>query len=76
MSGRPSTIDDGDYYNSQSCVKIEDENNCIETCIANQLKKPIRPTYGIGPSGTDCQEYTDDVVDKCQKQCKLKSIKK
>ena len=58
-----------DYYKPEACEARQGDDSCIETCIANELKKPTRPRYGVGPSGTDCQEYTEDVVSTCEKRC-------
>lgn len=66
--GKPTTPAT-DYYKPEACEKRQDDDSCTETCIANELKKPTRPRYGVGPSGTDCQEYTEDVVSTCEKRC-------
>ena len=52
--GKPTTSAT-DYYNPQACEKRQGQDDCIEGCVANELNKPTRPRYGIGPSGTDCQ---------------------
>jgi hypothetical protein len=44
-------------------------NSCFEQCLLNEWDKE-RPQYGIGPQGTDCQEYDDSVNDKCREKCK------
>ena len=67
-SGVPTTSDK-DYYHPDACEKRWDEDSCIETCIANKLKKPTRPWYAVGPLGDDCQEYTSDVVQTCERSC-------
>jgi RHS repeat-associated protein len=66
--GAPTTPDK-DYYKPEACERRQGEDSCIETCIANELKKPTRPKYAIGPLGTDCQEYTEDVVSTCERRC-------
>ena len=66
--GRP-TSSNTDYYKPEACTKHDDENTCIETCIKDELNKKTRPWYAVGPAGTDCQEYTDDVVSDCEKRC-------
>ena len=58
-----------DYYKPDVCELRQGRDGCIESCIANELKKPTRPKYAIGPMGTDCQEYTEDVVSACEKRC-------
>jgi RHS repeat-associated protein len=67
-SGRPTTSVT-DYYKPEACERRQGQDSCIETCVANELKKPTRPKYGVGPSGTDCQEYTEDVVSTCERRC-------
>jgi RHS repeat-associated protein len=66
--GKPTTSVT-DYYKPEACEERQGDDSCIETCVANELKKPTRPKYGVGPSGTDCQEYTEDVVSTCEKRC-------
>ncbi|MDM0031355.1 RHS repeat-associated core domain-containing protein [Variovorax sp. J22P271] len=66
--GKPTTSVT-DYYKPEACERRQGQDSCIETCIANELKKPTRPKYGVGPSGTDCQEYTEDVVSTCERRC-------
>ncbi|MDZ4282433.1 MAG: RHS repeat-associated core domain-containing protein, partial [Hydrogenophaga sp.] len=66
--GKPTTSVT-DYYKPEACEERQGDDSCLETCIANELKKPTRPKYGVGPSGTDCQEYTEDVVTTCEKRC-------
>ncbi len=29
------------------------------------------PDYAIGPHGTDCQEWADDILESCRKECKF-----
>jgi RHS repeat-associated protein len=62
--GKPSN----DSYNSKNCESVQPDNSCIEQCLKNKFKEP-RPTYGIGPQGTDCQEWADDTLEICQKKC-------
>lgn len=66
--GKPTTPDQ-DYYDPSACARRWDEASCIELCISNRLKDPERPTYGVGLSGTDCQEFTDHVIKTCEKRC-------
>jgi RHS repeat-associated protein len=58
-----------DYYSPDACERRWGEDSCIESCIANALKNPNRPKYGVGPAGTDCQEFTEDVVRTCERRC-------
>lgn len=41
---------------------------CYESCIIEEWTND-RPIYGIGPQGTDCQEYDDEIHKKCKKKC-------
>ena len=66
--GKPTTSVT-DYYKPEACERRQGEDSCIETCVANELKKPARPKYAVGPAGTDCQEYTEDVVSTCERRC-------
>ena len=63
--GKPSN----DSYHSKYCKKVQDDNDCFEKCLMDEWSKE-RPEYGI-PLGTDCQEYDDDVHEKCRKKCNL-----
>ena len=67
-SGKP-TPPDKDYFRPDSCERRWDEDSCIETCIANELKKPHREWYAVGPKGEDCQEYTWRIVHTCERRC-------
>ncbi|WP_374658532.1 RHS repeat domain-containing protein [Inhella sp.] len=67
-SGAPTTPDK-DYFLPDACEKEWDQDRCIESCIENELKKPTRPRYAVGPLGTDCQEYTAEVIRICKKRC-------
>ncbi|MBI3045569.1 MAG: hypothetical protein HYY78_22410 [Betaproteobacteria bacterium] len=64
--GKPSE----DSLQAGQCKEIQPDNNCFEQCLNTEWGKP-RPTYGI-PFGTDCQEYDDDLVKRCRKQCDIK----
>jgi len=64
--GKPSN----DSYDKNTCEQEEPDNNCIEKCLLTKFNGP-RPRYGI-PFGTDCQEWSDDALKQCQKQCKKK----
>ena len=60
-----------DYYNPVSCgEEIDgDEGRCFEDCILKNFAKPNKPRYGIGPQGTDCQEYADNLWRGCKMLC-------
>ena len=66
--GRPTRPDE-DYYDEKSCKKVDDEKDrCYEQCVLHNFKKPRR-RYGIGPQGTDCQEWSDTVNVGCKLLC-------
>ena len=66
--GVPSKSSD-DYYDKNSCKEVDDDkDDCFERCLEKKWKK-ARPTYAIGPFGTDCQEYTNDTFEDCEKEC-------
>lgn len=65
--GVPTSPTD-DVYKPEQCDKEEDTDKCIESCIKTQWTYP-RPWYGVGPNGTDCQEYTWGTVEKCTRLC-------
>lgn len=67
-SGKPTTPDK-DFYRPESCERRWDEGSCIETCIANELKKPHRKKYAVAPKGEDCQEYTWRIFHACERRC-------
>jgi RHS repeat-associated protein len=60
-----------DKYNPQQCKQKEPDNDCIEPCLIKKFAGP-RPDYGLIGPGTNCQEWADDVLTECQKQCKGK----
>ncbi len=66
--GKPTTPDK-DYYRADTCERRWDEDSCIETCVANELKKPHREWYAVGPKGEDCPEYTWRIVQTCERRC-------
>lgn len=67
--GSPGKLSN-DHLDPERCEQSQPDNNCFEKCLIDEWAKP-RPRYGI-PYGTDCQEYDDDVNQKCAKQCKVK----
>ena len=44
---------------------------CIEKCLVGKFAAP-RPWYGLVGPGTNCQEWADDALSECRKQCKKK----
>ncbi len=67
-TGKP-TSSSTDYFHPEACEKEHNDDRCIETCISNELGKPTRPKYGVGPAGDDCHEYTDQIVKMCKQRC-------
>ena len=67
-SGAPTTPKT-DYYDPKSCHKVVDDNKCVEQCILKKWGQG-RPWYRVGPGGTDCQEYTYDVILSCEANCR------
>jgi len=65
------TSPNDDYYEPSSCEKELGDDSCVESCIKTEWSSP-RPWYGVGPNGTDCQEYTSNVVNKCMRLCQRK----
>ncbi len=63
--GKPSN----DKYDPKRCEEEEPGNACIEQCLISEFGKP-RPWYGLFGPGTNCQEWVDDTLRKCRKQCK------
>jgi RHS repeat-associated protein len=64
-----STSSDDDYYDSFSCYQMDDDkDDCVEQCLLKKWDEP-RPRYGVGPQGTDCQEYTHDAFGECMRRC-------
>ena len=63
--GKPSN----DNFIPSRCDLSQPDNDCFEKCLRDEWKKP-RSWYGI-PFGTDCQDYDDDVNDRCRRKCGL-----
>ena len=68
--GKPS--DDKWPESGHGICEQQDETDCVDKCVIQNVNNPKRPRYGIGPQGTDCQEWADDVLKQCQKACKGK----
>ena len=55
------------------CEDVDDDKDrCFEICVEDEWEKP-RPSYAIGPLGTDCQEYSKRILKTCQKKCPASS---
>jgi RHS repeat-associated protein len=70
--GKPSEGDGASAENSR-CEKVEDDNKCIEDCLKDIFNKP-RPKYALALGGIfggqQCQQWSEDVLQICRKQCK------
>lgn len=66
--GEPS-CQDRDNESNSGCQNIDDDaDRCFENCVLYHWALP-RPSYAIGPLGTDCQEYSKDIVKTCREWC-------
>lgn len=66
--GLPS-LPERDNEENFECENIDDdEDRCFEECVLEQWAQD-RPSYAIGPLGTDCQEYSKNIVKVCRRQC-------
>ena len=64
FEGKPSN----DYYHSDRCDEVEDDNECLEQCFINKWALP-RKTYSLAGPGTNCQEYDNDLHEECRELC-------
>ncbi len=69
--GRPTTPEDGDVYDPKKCREVEPDNICMDSCMEKNMSSSSRPQYGYPGPGTDCKEYSRDLVENCRKQCFL-----
>lgn len=69
--GKPS--DDSWPTEGDGSCEPKDDRDCVDQCVKEAMKDPKRPWYAIGPLGTDCQEWSDEVIKQCQKQCSAKN---
>lgn len=71
------TMPDEDYYDSNSCRQVDgDEDQCFEQCVRRNFAEPDKPRYGIGPQGTDCQEYANDLYSGYKALCNIQEGQK
>lgn len=63
VPGSPGKPSDDSWPSSGngSCEK-EDDRDCVDQCVIKSLLSPDRPWYAIGPQGTDCQEWANDLL--------------
>jgi len=57
-----------DDFDENTCTMVEREDRELENCLLRKIEGP-RPPYGI-PFGTDCQEWSDQVLRECKAQTK------
>jgi uncharacterized protein RhaS with RHS repeats len=69
--GKPS--DDKLPGAGEGTCKLEDPRKCVDNCVLRKITDRRRPWYSIGPDGTDCQEWADDVLLQCKAECKGQS---
>lgn len=67
--GKPSQ--DSWPSNYTDACDSADDRSCVDECVKNRILDPSRPYYGI-PFGTDCQEWSSDVLESCQAECRGK----
>ena len=60
-------------YEKDRCRPIR-SGDCFDECIERTIKDPNRPFFAIGPSGTDCQEWTSDTLRDCFNECFAKAV--
>jgi hypothetical protein len=67
----PTDAQDGDVYDSKECREIESDDSCMDSCMEENLTSVRRPNYGWPGPGTDCKEYTRDLIERCRMKCFL-----
>ncbi len=65
--GKPSKDD----YSPINWDEVSPDDSCLESCLLNGFNQP-RPYYGLVGPGTNCQEWANDLLATCQRQCKKK----
>jgi hypothetical protein len=77
-----TTTEDGDYYDAKTCenvgIDVKDQRYpyCTEDCVIGKIKSESRPTFAVSPFGTDCQEWTDNVIKNCGTLCSKTAFRK
>ncbi len=67
----PSQIEP-DSYNPAACTKVQDDNQCIESCVQKKQNGSL-PNYSVDLShGDNCQTYANQIVLECTLACKGK----
>ena len=69
--GKPSHDDPSKPRNR--CEKVAPDNNCLEKCLLDAFNGP-RPQYSlINVGGSNCQQWSNDILSACQAQCSKKA---
>ena len=71
--GKPS--DDSWPTEGNGTCEPQDNRDCVDQCVIKAVSDPKRPWYAIGLHGTDCQDWSDQVLKQCKKQCSAKKKK-
>jgi hypothetical protein len=50
-----------------ACKQVDDKE-CVDECVKSRVSSKKRPWYQI-PFGIDCQDWSDEVLNSCQKSC-------
>ncbi len=64
--GKPSN----DRFDKNRCEQAEPDNSCLENCLRGKFGGG-RPNYGLFGPGTNCQEWSNDILNACRVQCGL-----
>jgi hypothetical protein len=64
-----------DVYDAKNCKEVPGSDDCLVDCVLKKFEDPL-PDYAVGPHGTDCQEWVDDVLDSCREECEKAKRKK
>jgi RHS repeat-associated protein len=61
--------DSDEKFDADQCTEVVPKNRCVEECFEEKFAEP-RPRYaGVGPHGTDCFEWSEEVWFKCATKC-------
>lgn len=65
-----ATSERKDYYHQDSCTIVDgDDSRCAEICILSTWSHS-RPRYSLlGPHGMNCQDYSRELLSRCQREC-------
>ena len=74
MFDSPSVLEK-DSMRPDLCEKTQDDDTCVEECIAKRFKGPL-PNYSVNlKKGENCQTYAYGTELSCVAECKLKKRK-